>query len=629
MRASEWIGALMIGAFPMVLAAQQPKPPSLNDAELRPLYSLIQTVRVMADVCSEQFPQHAASVATAVAAWGDKHGRAPLDSLIERTARRRAAIGRAFIRGTSTSLFNGDPAAACGNFGAFIATATYDLGVQDLPALQAARLRLGLPAWTPPATSPTVAAVPLEPSPSATPPEPSATATADTMAAPRPRAPARSPAEIMRERVAATRGTGADTPGAGQAGRSPSGGTRPFVPTAVSLQPPPGWIVTPARNTVAEFATAPTDSGAAVIVVDRPQPLAGRPIDVALRAWLRARVGSQIDVSLVNTVQRARTIRGQPVAYADETPDIIGRERSAEMRVIGVAIAHVDGTFTGVLFLARSDEHRYTMRQYDLARQFEVWLRSAPLPGETGPANWSPAAPVVTRPLQGLWLGTTLRNQLNIYGGMDLIADRRYAVLYPTGMAYHAMPTGGQIDVASPQQLCTGDDFDACGTYRVTGRSIIFDTFTDHGFVRSDTTELAASGSPDPSFFRDGANMGRFKPASPGRRLQGSYTTLEGSSSGPNGSLNLARTIVFHRDGRYETDRFVGVTSTPGASGGADNGTVVVTNQSATRTGTYEIRGFTLILRPDAGAPRYATIVFFEDDPDASSVLIDDEYYRR
>ena len=433
----------------------------------------------------------------------------------------------------------------------------------------------------------------------------------------------------MRERLATTGGTGATTRGSDQLGRLPSGGLRPFVPTAANLQAPPGWIAKPAGTSVAEFATAPTDIGSAVIVVEQPQPLAGRTVEVALTAWLRARLGSRLELSLQHSVSSARTVRGQAVAYADETPSILGRGRWDEMRMIGVAIAHRDGTFTGVLFLARSDEHQYTMRQYDLARQFEVWLRSAPIRGETGPASWSPATPIASRPLQGLWLGATLRNQLNLYGGMDLISERTYVVLYPNGMAYHAMPTGGRIDTVDPQQLCTGNDFDACGTYRVVGRTIVFETFTDHGFVTSETAELSATGSSDPSFELDGTNMGRIKPANPGRRLQGSYTSIDGTSAGPNGSLALSRTLVFHPDGRYETDRYIGTILSPGASSGVDNGTIVVTNQSATRTGTYEIRGFTLILRPDAGAPQYSTIVFFDDDPDATSVLIDDAYYRR
>ena len=128
MRMTWRCASLLLGLLPMTLGAQQQATASLSDTEIQPLYSLSQTVRVMAEVCSQQFPQHASTVAAAYAAWGEKHGRASLDSLIERTARRRASMGRAILRSTSSSLLNGDPAAACGNFGAHIATAIHDLG---------------------------------------------------------------------------------------------------------------------------------------------------------------------------------------------------------------------------------------------------------------------------------------------------------------------------------------------------------------------------------------------------------------------------------------------------------------------------------------------------------------------
>lgn len=132
-----------------------------------------------------------------------------------------------------------------------------------------------------------------------------------------------------------------------------------------------------------------------------------------------------------------------------------------------------------------------------------------------------------------------------------------------------------------------------------------------------------------PGFSYDGVSMYRVKPVT-STRLDGEFTSIDGSSSGPNGSIMLSRSINFRADGTYEATRAVGFTSTPGASTGTDQGSVVGYNPNlGPNRGTCEISGYTLTLRPIGGPVRLATIIFFDDDRPVTSVLIDDDYYKK
>lgn len=356
-------------------------------------------------------------------------------------------------------------------------------------------------------------------------------------------------------------------------------------------------------------------------MVAQPRPLAGQSVENALRGWLTAQLASRLELSLKNTVYPGRTVRGQFASWADETPDFHNSRDG--LRVVAVAVARRDNTFIPVMMFTRDDAH-----QYNRVDQFRAWFSGIALPGDTGP-RWSPLAP--PSPLvamQGLWFGTQLQPQLNIYGGMDMIAARTYIAMYRNGFAYRELPDGGRVDEGNAQMLCSKDPTD-CGTYRVEPTRIVFDWNTQLGLVETDTAALELPRKEPFGFEFDGVPLYRITPVAL-TRLNGEFTSIDGTSSGPNGSIALIKSITFHPDGRYEATRAVGFTSTPGASTGTETGSVVGSNPNiGPNRGTYEIVGYTLTMRPENGPVRRSTIIFFDDERPVTSVLIDDNYYKK
>jgi hypothetical protein len=604
--------ALALLALPVRSSAQSASTATLDDPDISLLYPLAQKVQVMADVCLKDLPAQSANVPAALSAWNERHARPQLDSVIERTARRRAAMGRTFIRSMGVALFGGDPSRACADFAAFIATAEHDLGVSNPTALKNARRKLGAPDL---ALAATASPIPdrAQPSTVATAPTPTAAPAATPprstpSAAPATAPAAKTPAEVMRERIQR------DTPAPATANES--------APSAslADVAAPKGWIRKAMSDGSASFTVSKPDSGSAAIVIARPIPLAGLSVDNALRGWLRAQLGSRLELSLKNTVTVGRTLHGRPAAWADETADFHNSRDG--LRIIGIAVAHRDNTFTPVLMFTKDDAD-----QYHYADDFGEWFRTITLPGDVGP-RWSPLAPVAPGPLQGLWFGTQMRTQLNIYGGMDMLAHRGYVALYRNGFAYRELPDGGRIDNLDAPILCGNNPRD-CGTYRVEPSRVVFEWNTKFGLVETDTADIDMPRQEPPGFSYDGVSMYRVKPVT-STRLNGEFTSIDGTSSGPNGSIMVSRSINFHADGTYEATRAVGFTSTPGASGGTNEGSVVGYNPNVgPNRGTYDITGYTLTMRPVSGPVRLATIIFFDDDRPVTSVLIDDNYYKR
>lgn len=386
------------------------------------------------------------------------------------------------------------------------------------------------------------------------------------------------------------------------------------------IPPPRGWTRKVMSDGSAAFSVAKRDSGSATIVIGQPQPLAALSLDNALHNWLRAQLGSRLELSLKHTVYVGRTAHGQPAAWADETPDF--RNSSDGLRILAIAVAQRAGTFTPVLMFTKDDAD-----QYHYADEFGEWFSAIRLPGDVG-ARWSPLTPASPGPLQGLWFGTQMRTHLNLYGGMDMIAYRGYVAMYRNGFAYRELPDGGRIDNLDAVSRCARSPRD-CGTYRVEPTRVVFSWYTRLGLVESDSAEIDMPRTDPPGFSYDGVSMYRVKPVT-STRLDGEFTSIDGSSSGPNGSIMLSRSINFRADGTYEATRAVGFSSTPGASTGTDQGSVVGYNPNVgPNRGTYEISGYTLTMRPIGGPVRLATIIFFDDDRPVTSVLIDDNYYKK
>jgi hypothetical protein len=130
------VGAVTCLAAVQPIAAQSSPSLSVNDPDIKLLFPLAQKVQVMAELCVKELPAQSQGVPAALAAWNERHARPQLDSLIERTMKRRAAMGRGIIRMMGAQLFNGDPAGACSNFAAHISSAENDLSVSDPTALR-------------------------------------------------------------------------------------------------------------------------------------------------------------------------------------------------------------------------------------------------------------------------------------------------------------------------------------------------------------------------------------------------------------------------------------------------------------------------------------------------------------
>jgi hypothetical protein len=680
---------------PLPLAAQTPEPPSLTkDPDLKLLFPLAQKVQVMAELCVKELPQQSAGVPAALATWNERHARPQLDSLIDRTMKRRAAMGRSVIRMMGAQLFNGDPAAGCSNFAALINSPENDLSISDPTALRNARRKLGAAdvafvdaPGTPPRTATTfrvaTAATPTPPvepdvPAAATLPTPdsgrvaprdSALASSATprAAGAEPSATAATPTAGSRRGARATRGArggasstasaGAGTATASGSGVLPTGNSGPVAATEqpvagamsggesattpasnartprtsvndgarvaslAEVTGPAGWQKALLADGTVSFTVAKNDTGYSTLVVYPDQPLGNLPIDTVLQRWLVAQLKGKLDMAdefKYGRVYRARTTRNQPAAYANITPDFYDSRDG--MNVCAVAIVRANGVWTPVMMITKDDQYQY-YRQ----KEFGRWLATAALPGDAG-SRWSLAASARPGPLQGLWFGTTLTNRLNLYGGMDLIADRHYATFYRNGVVYSALPDGGQIDNMDLNRTCAEEPTN-CGTYYVQGSKLITQFPTELGLVDVDTTDIESPLPANPTVVINGQNLGRVQPVR-SLRLDGDYTSIDGSSSGPNGSLMLSRTIVFHPDGRYETNGAVGFSSTPGGLA-SDNPTVAGYIPGSENRGTYTIDGFTLTLRPGSGPVRLATIVFFDEVRPVTGLLIDDRYYKR
>ena len=184
------------------------------------------------------------------------------------------------------------------------------------------------------------------------------------------------------------------------------------------------------------------------------------------------------------------------------------------------------------------------------------------------------------------------------------------------------------MDEGNAAELCVKDQTD-CGTYRVEQGRILFDWKTELGLVETDTATIELPRTDPIAFEFDGMTLSRISPVA-STRLTGEFTSIDGTSSGPNGSISLAKSITFYPDGRYEATRAVGFTSTPGASTGSETGSVVGYNPNiGPNRGIYEIVGYTLTMRPENGPVRRSTIIFFDDQRPVTSVLIDDSYYKK
>jgi hypothetical protein len=209
---------------------------------------------------------------------------------------------------------------------------------------------------------------------------------------------------------------------------------------------------------------------------------------------------------------------------------------------------------------------------------------------------------------------------------MDLISQRDYATFYRNGIVYDGLPRGGQIDNMDLNSTCAQDPTD-CGTYYIEGTKLITQFPNNAGLLENDTTSVRSPLGEAPGLSVRRHSLSKLTPVT-AVRLDGAYTSLAGSTSGPSGSFARSQTIVFFPDGRYESNKSIGFTATPGGIN-SDNGGVVGYTNSGPNQGTYTIQGYTLTLRPSAGPVRTATILFFDDERPVKSVLIDDEFFKR
>jgi hypothetical protein len=559
--------ALLFWVLPTLLHAQ--RPPSLDDPDIALLLTVAQRVSVMAEQCTRQHPAESDAVPAALARWNGRHARLQLDALINAVGRRRVAAMRDSLRQTGDAVLGAEPARACRAFGALVASADFDLGVRNPVALQSAKRKLG--ALPPVSSSSTPRSVVMD-------------------------------ADAGQRRAPAT----------------------PRTAPALSLaevQGPAGWQREPGTDGSVMFVVARKDTGHATLLLYDDVQRGTMPLDSALKAWLVAALSNRLRIEQefrYERVRLARTTDDRSAAYAVLTPTFLNGDKG--MNVVAAAIERSPGTFMPVVMITKDDQYQYTRQ-----REFARWFAGAALPG-AGLRRWSLTGSARPGPLRGLWYAVSVDAAPNIYGGMDVLTRRHYAALYRSGVMSFRLPRGGQVDEIDVAATCSTNPRD-CGTYRVDGARLIVQRLNKVGLLDTDTTTIKDPGNPRGTLTIDSRTMVALLPDA-SARLDGAFTSLEGSSAGPNGSLTIARTLTFHTDGRFSSSSAVGFVTTPNAAGGENSGVAGV-NQSNGADGTYTIDGFRLTMRANTGAVRVATIVFFDAERPVKAVLIDDLLYMR
>jgi hypothetical protein len=330
--------------------------------------------------------------------------------------------------------------------------------------------------------------------------------------------------------------------------------------------------------------------------------------EVAIKALSAESFGLEVEADDV-TVREAR--QGYPVAYVGSSARLKGVRKDIEARAFamkpgrGIEVALYISTADGVEERERKSELRAFMRA--------LRFRSAkdPIFDPLEPRNSIHRVSLVT-------FSSTMRNQINLSGGMDVVIDYDYLVLSPNGRFTTEVPADGRIDAidwaalreASPTRV---------GVYEIKRERdraearLVLRTEDRYGFI-DETEGRVVFGPADDSDGRPGPETARevvrevdigrankivLKPLPP-TRLRGRYTYLYGSSGSTGSSRNSfagTKTITLTRSGKFESSSFFSASFDHEFGGSRSSG--VTSSKAPPTQGRYSLEGYTLRLTYD------------------------------
>jgi hypothetical protein len=398
-------------------------------------------------------------------------------------------------------------------------------------------------------------------------------------------------------------------------------GTTPPSPSGtqalgeLTFSTPPGWRIERSRE---DLITLQHNSarGKTSLIMILSGPMRGA-ISEDFRQYVRS-VLSRFELKL-NRLYAGKTAYGHQAAYFDETI----RDSRSGQRFEATGVAQAFGARIYVAILLRADDGE----TYKRRREFEELAGTFRFRGDNSDPVWNPLNPPKgAGGLEGLYFGSQLQNHLNAFGGMDLIAERRYMVFFPNGQVYRGLPDDGRVtDLDFAEAL--KNNREKLGVYRLQGNQIIFEFLSDFGVIEENAVPYKRRDSNSVTFSWY-ASMGRLYPVQ-NLRLSGTYTSTFGSS-GTIGSQTAGvfsqKFIEFTPDGRYRKAGFTSASVTNDAVGFA---TGPVKNPKVPQTGRYTINGFRMTLTPDNGPPEHFTIVLEDPSPTTKALFINDSAYLK
>ncbi len=260
-----------------------------------------------------------------------------------------------------------------------------------------------------------------------------------------------------------SRGSGNQVAAAAPAGSQMSAGEARFVA-------PVGWSVGNTANDSVTLARNGKYGGRSLIFV-RAFPLS-TDFDQSFRSAVRTTVpGLQLQY-----VKSGTTNAGLPAEYVQDSGRMNGGKILAQIAAVGMS---VNGKLQLAELISSGGAGEFYPRKKDLEDMVRSWqLRNAS--GRSVLNAMQP--PAGSGGIEGLFLGSSLQNQLNPLGGMDLKAIRTYLVLLKNGQAYRGLPKNGHVFDMDFGALVQKEP-EKCGTYKVQGNSIQFTWNTEYRLV--------------------------------------------------------------------------------------------------------------------------------------------------
>lgn len=367
------------------------------------------------------------------------------------------------------------------------------------------------------------------------------------------------------------------------------------------------------------------DQGVTQIVLLQTAGTRGQLPEIALGAMNAKSLRFEVEA---DDVTRTKARQGYPVAYVRSST----RSKELRKRVEGRAFAMKPGRMVEVAVYISTAEG---VPQLDRERELKAFMRALRFDSAKDlvfdplePRNSSHRFDLVT-------FSSSMRNQINGFGGMDVHIDYDYLALCPNGRYTTKVPGDGRLDKIDWEALREAYPT-RVGIYRVRRKrgsaeaELVLRTEDRYGFMKETEGRVifeAASGRESQPGSEDlgetvkKVEIGRatqvlIRPLPP-TRLRGRYTYLYGSS-GSNGagsnSFSGTKTIALTRGGKFESSSFFSASFDHDFGGSRSSG--VTSSEAPPTNGRYHLEGFTLTLTFDDGnvVERFCHPVGKDDD---------------